>query len=344
MNRRTVPPPPLEILIQGSDRLEIVKEVPEKLFTQSLKGSEGFRVTHDLGDMLFRHITGDNFEIWYSNYMLVKNTMIIGRGNFPVLELHIPFKNHFVSWWDGFGETKLKSGQFELSYAPYVNNLTEFHGGKHYHTFDVHYTRSFLEGYAEHYDLLKRFLEKVDRGEPANLLGVTQYLSPEMIMLVNQILAYNGDDCLAPLFYDSAIGLLTTMLFNRLSGINADAPVTFSPEHIRMTEEAKDFLVSDLSKKYLTRELARKVGLNVCTLQKCFKHLFGATIFNYGQTARLDHAWLLLISTKDSIQTIALKCGYPDHANLTAAFITNFGFRPKDVRKDGVIRNILPKR
>jgi AraC-like DNA-binding protein len=343
MNRRIVPPPPLEILIQGSDRLEIVKDIPEKLFMPALKGSEDFRVTHKLGDMLFRHITGDDFEIWYSNYLLVKNSVIIGRGNFPVLELHIPFKNSFVSIWDGFGETKLKSGQFELSYAPYVNNLTEFHGGKHYHTFDVHYTRSFLDGYAEHYDLLKRFLEKVDRGEPANLLGVTQYLSPEMIGLVNQILAYNGDEYLAPLFYDSAIGLLTTMLFNRLSGINADAPLIFSREHIRMTEEAKDFLVSDLSKKYLTRELARKVGLNVCTLQKCFKHLYGATIFDYGQAARLDHAWLLLISTKDSIQTIALKCGYPDHANLTAAFKANFGCRPKDVRKDGAVRSILPK-
>lgn len=344
MKRRIVPPPPLEILIQGSDRLDIVKDIPETVLKQHyLKGSERFLVSHDIGDMMFQHIVGQEFQIWYSNYLLARNTMIIGRGNFPVLELHIPFENHFTSWWDGFGETKLKQRQFELSYAPYVNNITEFKSGKTYHTFDVHYTRDFLVGYAEHYDLLKRFLDKVDRGEPAQLLGVTQYLSPDMIQLVNQILTYDGDDCLAPLFYDSAVGLLTTMLFNRLSGIDPDAPVVFSKEQITITEEAKELLVHDFSKKYRIKELARKVGLNECTLQKCFKHLYGTTIFDYGQAARLDHAWLLLITTKESIQSIALKCGYPDHSNLTNAFKTNFKCNPKDVRRDGVARKILTR-
>ena len=63
MKRRIVPPPPLEVFIQGSDRLDIVKDIPETLLKQHyLKGSERFLISHDIGDMMFQHIVGQDFK------------------------------------------------------------------------------------------------------------------------------------------------------------------------------------------------------------------------------------------------------------------------------------------
>jgi transcriptional regulator GlxA family with amidase domain len=45
-------------------------------------------------------------------------------------------------------------------------------------------------------------------------------------------------------------------------------------------------------------------------------------------TLRLDHAWILLQDSADSIQSILGQCGYQDNSNLTSAFREKFSLTP----------------
>lgn len=79
------------------------------------------------------------------------------------------------SRWDGFYHAAYREKQFDMTYAPFVHHVSEMQAGQAFATFDIHYSKEYLQRFA-HYPVMARFLEKVERGEPANLLS-------EMIIL-----------------------------------------------------------------------------------------------------------------------------------------------------------------
>ena len=135
---------PLEINAIGSNRIEALPGIPEALNGMyGLPGFDRLHATGGFGAMTFFHFAGAGFDIWHSNYAIDHNAQFIARGNFPALELHIPIKNHFVSWWDGRLETGLRDKQFELSYFPFIDSRPEFAGGQRGSAFDIHYSPVF---------------------------------------------------------------------------------------------------------------------------------------------------------------------------------------------------------
>jgi transcriptional regulator GlxA family with amidase domain len=45
-------------------------------------------------------------------------------------------------------------------------------------------------------------------------------------------------------------------------------------------------------------------------------------------TLRLEHVWILLQDSADSIQSVLGQCGYQDNSNLSSAFREKFSFTP----------------
>lgn len=153
--------------------------------------------------------------------------------------------------------------------------------------------------------------------------------------LVSRVLHCNMTAEMAPFYYESVAQLMLIEVLQRLNELSGKGAIKYSAYDIERTIAAKEIIVSDLSIKYNIGSLARATGFNEWKLQHTFKHLFGATIFDYAQSARLEHAKRLLRDTADPIQLIAMQCGYPDHSNLTAAFRKSFGCTPEQFRSSG---------
>lgn len=322
-----------KILSKAGDEIEIVTEVPESLRHLKLPAAETILAKGTMGNMLFHHFRGDGFDIWYSNYLMSHTTEIIGRGDIPVLELHIPILNQFESNWEGIEDANLKENQFELSFTPHVNNTASFTGGKQYHTFDIHFTADYLQEFVSQNSELGRFLEKVEKGDPANLMGVTQFLSPDMIRLINSMLKFGFRDTMAPYFYEGAVLQLLVMVLERTAGFDQNTVKTYTPYEIEQTTQAKQLMLLDLSAKYTIKELAKKVALNQSKLQQCFRYLFDTTMYQYILAVKMDYAKQLLLNTTFIEQEIAELVGYPDASNFSAAFKKHFGFSPDYCRK-----------
>jgi AraC-like DNA-binding protein len=324
---------PLEINELGASRIEVFQNVSSTEKNNSML--PGFNRMHAIGGygaMQFSHFSGEGFDIWYSNYAIKNRSTFIARGNFPTLELHIPFNAKMISWWDGQKENTLRDKQFDLSFFPFFDSRTDFAGCQECSTFDIHYSPAYLKKFAQHSSLLSKFLEKVEKGEQADLLSCAQFLNPAMIGLVNGVLRCDMPPSLAGYYYESCAQLMLIELLSRTNELNSGLKIKYSAYDIERAIAAKEIIVSDLSERYSIADLVRMTHFNETKLQLTFQHLFGATIFDYNQSARLDHAKYLLHATSESINLIAMQCGYPDHSNLTAAFKKKFGYTPEHFR------------
>jgi AraC family transcriptional regulator len=153
-----------------------------------------------------------------------------------------------------------------------------------------------------------------------------------MKRLVMDMLSFNMLDNLAAYFYEAGALMMLTLVLDRIREEEVKRPIKYSDHEMESVVEARNLLVADFSEKYSIRDLARKTGTSETKLQLAFKHVYGATIFDYAQTARLDFAKLLLQDTDATIQSIAERCGYPDNSNLTVAFKKRFGCTPDSFR------------
>ena len=87
---------------------------------------------------------------------------------------------------------------------------------------------------------------------------------------------------------------------------------------------------SDLSKNHSIVTLAKLVATNQSTLKGCFKSVSGTTIYNYKLSVKMEKAKELLMEGVP-IQDVSESVGYPDRANLSAAFTKYFGCSPGSV-------------
>jgi AraC-like DNA-binding protein len=320
---------PLEIRTGEGDLVEFFHGFPDTLRkSYKLTGFNSMHATGDFGHMGFQHFAGNGFAIWYSEYSISRPVDFLTRGDVAMLELSIPLAANTFSSWDNLDPVFIQDEQFELSYTPFTYSATTFR--KDCRTFDIHYSREYLDRFAGTNISLGHFLEAVDRGEPVTLTGSSKFFSPGMKRLIQDILCFDMADQLSPFFYEASVLMMLTMVLDRIQPVSR--PFRYSIHEKESATEARNLLVADFSEKYSIRDLARKTGTSETRLQLTFKHLYGNTLFEYAQTARLDFAKLLLLDTHATVQSVAERCGYPDNSNLTAAFKKRFGCSPDAFR------------
>lgn len=81
-------------------------------------------------------------------------------------------------------------------------------------------------------------------------------------------------------------------------------------------------------------------------IQRIFKYSCGETIGAYQQRLRVENAYKLILYTKESLTTVALKVGFANLASFSKAFKQHFGISPK-LAKSGKsqlfnITNLIP--
>jgi AraC-like DNA-binding protein len=327
---------PMQIRTGEGERISVYHGTLEHLpGFGKLKGFAGMHAIGDFGSMQFQHFSGNGFSIWWSEYEINRSVDFITMGDIAVLELSIPLEANIYTSWDGSKEEFIGDEQFDLTYLPFINNRTNFPKATRCRTFDIHYTRDYLDRFTDLYPAVGNFLEQVDRKQAVTLTGRDRALSPAMKTLVQDMLRFDMSDKLAGYFYEAGVLLMLTMVLDRMEvSAKKNAP-RYSDHEKECAAEAKNLIVEDFAERYNIRDLARKTGTSETRLQQSFKHVYGTTLFDFAQNARLNFAKLLLLDTDATVQSIAERCGYPDNSNLTAAFKKRFGCSPEAFRATG---------
>lgn len=88
--------------------------------------------------------------------------------------------------------------------------------------------------------------------------------------------------------------------------------------------------------------LAKKMGVNVYTMQRIFSLLVGCTLAEYIRKRRLSVAGYDLYKNKDKIMDIAIKYQYESATSFSRAFEHFHGIKPSMVNKETKLKN-FPK-
>lgn len=80
-------------------------------------------------------------------------------------------------------------------------------------------------------------------------------------------------------------------------------------------------------------QIARAVGFSPNYLSRKFRSATGIGLHEYVVFVRLQHAAQELVSTSDSITTIALRCGFSDSNYFKDSFKKKYGVTPRNYRK-----------
>lgn len=128
----------------------------------------------------------------------------------------------------------------------------------------------------------------------------------------------------------------------------AEQPVEPEPEELKLQQEAafaeRMYLLFEKERVYLNprlrlSELAMVLGTNRTYLSQYFNQNCESTFYDFVNDYRIHHAKLLLHSTDDTLETIAMNSGFNSLSTFRRAFVQREGMSPIEFRaSNGKIR------
>lgn len=97
----------------------------------------------------------------------------------------------------------------------------------------------------------------------------------------------------------------------------------------RQLEQAREYLLADLSDPPSISALARQVHMSESSLKRAFRKAYGMSIFSFFRAHRLEHAKSLLSRGEMNVTEVAFCVGYSNHSHFSRAFKRHFGISPK---------------
>lgn len=131
------------------------------------------------------------------------------------------------------------------------------------------------------------------------------------------------------------IKILELLVFLSDLDTNEDLVQTqyYNQKQVRGVKEVAAFITEDLAKHYTIEQLAQKFEISATALKKCFRGVYGSSLYSYLRTYKLQVAEKMLIQTNAPITEIATKIGYENPNKFTSAFKSVYGVPPTDFRK-----------
>ncbi len=108
----------------------------------------------------------------------------------------------------------------------------------------------------------------------------------------------------------------------------------FPAAQIEAVKQIHGFLVAHFDEHYTIEELSQRFELSPTVLKKCFRGVYGDSVYAYIKKYRLQVAERLLRETKLTIGEIAAQVGYLNPNKFTSAFCREYGIPPTAYRKE----------
>lgn len=108
------------------------------------------------------------------------------------------------------------------------------------------------------------------------------------------------------------------------------------PAQSLLGERIRVFLLDHLNEPLTIDAIAKAVGASVSVVQRCFKELYGVTVFDFVRRRRLDIARDALDNQGVSVARAAFMAGYSAPSSFATAFKKTYGVPPKLRRRQAM--------
>lgn len=160
--------------------------------------------------------------------------------------------------------------------------------------------------------------------------GIILGVNPEIKSLFQNL--YHVSEKIAKRYY--RLKILEILLFlSAVEDVTCTCPQSFPKSQIETIKSVQTDMTQCCNKKITIGQLAEKYQISQTTLKKCFKEVYGKSVYQYLKDFRISEAERLLITTEDTVLEIANQVGYENCSKFAEAFRKKTGMLPKDYRK-----------
>ncbi len=151
-----------------------------------------------------------------------------------------------------------------------------------------------------------------------------------MAVILNQMISYNLNSSVKPLYFKGKVYELLSHYFNRSEDADVEqCPFLVDEVNVAKLKRAKDIVVSRMAEPPTLKDLATEVDLSLKKLKEGFKQIYGDTVYGFLFDYKMEVARKLLESGEFNVNEVGLKVGYSTASHFIAAFKKKFGTTPK---------------
>ncbi len=155
-------------------------------------------------------------------------------------------------------------------------------------------------------------------------------ISPSMAIVLNQLINFNLNSSIKPLYFKGKGYELLSLYFNRSEDADIEqCPFLVDEANVIKIRKAKDIVISRMAEPPSLQELADEIGLNIKKLKEGFKQIYGDSVFSFLFDYKMEVARKLLESGEHNVNEVGLKVGYSTSSHFIAAFKKKYGTTPK---------------
>lgn len=132
-----------------------------------------------------------------------------------------------------------------------------------------------------------------------------------------------------------SLRFLTVRLLHELMNMPAESePDTyFTRSQIAIVKEAEALILSNLTRRITSKELAERFGVSESSFKFYVKGILGDSYLNYFRKKRMEKAAELLESTTMKIIEVANAVGYENQGKFAKVFAETYGVSPQEFRR-----------
>ena len=283
--------------------------------------------------MIRRIIIRDGYELWVTDFLFRRDTCFSFQGCPSFLLFGFYLSGHYEAVV-GKPERELEfcSEHQYLLYMKKLDGFGEVKAGTQLRSVSIAIRPEMFFSYFEddigHLpSVFQRIFEEQDGSIFRRIRGIT----PSMHIALRQIVDCPYRGIARKLFLESRS--LELMAY-RLKHLSVSETTHQIREHVMhpgdrdRTEFAKNLLLSNLEAPPHLDELAAVTGMSHPKLNRCFRQMFGKTVFQYLKDERLRQARVMIENQGLTVTETAYSVGYSSLSHFAKAYKHHFGVSP----------------
>ncbi|MDO6801243.1 AraC family transcriptional regulator [Wenyingzhuangia sp. 1_MG-2023] len=326
----------MEICFKSSifEKGELIKSFDKDFKSQEIDENTWF-VNNGSVQGTIQDVQLNKMYIFYQNFKATTNNFdLVATHDFPLFKLHFEFDGDVAASFENNNKASFKvlKEQYNLFYFPASTVTYEYHEDQK-KSLEIYFTES----------LLQNVMGLCFTGKSKNLQDsklnqtVCGFFKEGMLMneqvggILKDVINCGFEGVMKKAFLEAKIiELLLISLTVTKEKVVEDDLSELDRENLKVVEK---HIKTNLKGELTISELSLLAGMNTSKLKKCFKQLYGTTIFKYITSLRIEKAKELIQKEKFTISQASYEVGYKNPQHFTVAFKKKLGYLPSQLKK-----------
>ncbi|MEM7370745.1 MAG: AraC family transcriptional regulator [Bacteroidota bacterium] len=317
-----------EMLLETSypESFSTLKEggVCERTYSAKLLGGEG----------TYREIFMENIHIGYGNLMARELTELTFEAEMETVELHFGLQGETFAQELGSQEIyEFGYNQHNIIYASDFKGRSMVRPNQRIKIFEINLMPQFFKRFLpQSSDTFLQFLASLERQESGFLSPHNYPITPSMHAVIQEILCCDRKGVFKRMYLEAKVIELLLLQLEQMISLKSPKTLLLRQLEIDRLHAVREYLLHNLDRPCTLMQLARQFGTNEYALKVGFKQIFGTTVFEYWNSAKMQQAKRWLLDEDLTVSQVADRIGYKNPQHFSTAFKKRFGYPPSTLK------------